>query len=67
MSNITAYIILIIAVALGTPPNGIAKSAPAASIIPDNILKIDTNCSKDLRKFIFNSKLIKYVDRYSYV
>ena len=38
MSNITAYIILIIAVALGTAANGFAKSAQGFTILMPSII-----------------------------
>ena len=38
MGNISAYIILIIAVALGTASNGFAKGAPGFSILVPSIL-----------------------------
>ena len=38
MSNITAYIILIIAVALGTAANGVAKSAQGFTVLIPSII-----------------------------
>ena len=60
MSNISAYIILIIAVALGTAANGFAKSAQGFTVLIPSIITAIT-IHKEIINYVGTVRPIKIV------